>query len=48
MTKEIKTENEVNDNKLKPNESNTRALVIVGIFVALFICLIAYEIASRK
>ena len=48
MTKEIKTETQVNGNKLKPNESNTRALVIVGIFIALFICLIAYEVVSKK
>jgi hypothetical protein len=48
MTNETKPDIEVSVNKGEQKESNTRALVIVGIFVALFICLIAFEIASKK
>lgn len=46
MTNETKPDIEVN--KVEQKESNIRALVIVGVFVALFICLIAFEIASKK
>lgn len=46
MTNETKPDIEVN--KVEQKESNTRALVIVGVFVALFVCLIAFEIASKK
>lgn len=48
MTNETKPDIEVSVNKVEQKESNTRALVIVGVFVALFICLIAFEIASKK
>lgn len=35
-------------NKVEQKESNTRALIIVGVFVLLFICLIAFEISTKK
>ena len=48
MTKEVKTNTKVDDIELKPNESNTRAMIIVIFFIALFVGLIAYEVVSRK
>ncbi len=48
MTNETKPDIEVTVNKSEQKESNARALIIVGVFVALFICLIAFEIASKK
>ena len=48
MTKEIKAGPKVNHNNSAPNESNTRAIVVVGVFILIFIALIAYEVISRK
>lgn len=36
------------ESKTEQKTSNTRALLIVGVFVVLFICLIAFEISSKK
>lgn len=46
MENEIKPDVEVN--KVEQKESNVRALLIVGVFVALFICLIVFEILTKK
>lgn len=35
-------------NKVEQKESNVRALIIVGVFVVLFICLIVYEVSTKK
>ncbi|MEA9356179.1 hypothetical protein SHI21_08200 [Bacteriovorax sp. PP10] len=49
MQNEIKPDIEVvTVNKGEQKESNIRALLIVGGFVLLFICLIAYEISTKK
>jgi hypothetical protein len=49
MQNEIKLDIKVATvNKGEQKESNTRALLIVGVFVVLFICLIAYEISTKK
>lgn len=34
--------------KTQQKESNARALIIVGVFVLLFICLIVFEISTKK
>lgn len=34
--------------KAEQKESNIRALLIVGVFVLLFICIIAFEISTKK
>jgi hypothetical protein len=47
MQNETKPDIEV-VNKVEQKESNMRALLIVGVFVVLFICLIAYEISTKK
>lgn len=36
------------ESKVEQKASNTRALIIVGVFVVLFICLIVFEISSKK
>ena len=44
MTNEKKSEIEIKEQ----NKTNARAIIIIGIFIALFIALIAYEIVSKK
>ncbi len=46
MQNEDKPEIEVNKGEQK--ESNTRALLIVAVFVILFICLIVFEVSTKK
>lgn len=46
MTNETKPDIEVT--KVEDKGSNIRALIIVGVFVALFIALIVFEVSSKK
>lgn len=46
MNNENKPDVEVN--KVEQKESNTRALIIVGVFVLFFIGMIIFEITTKK
>ena len=48
MTNETKSKIETKNIQVKQNSSNLRAIVVVGIFVLIFISLIAFEVISRK
>lgn len=48
MQNETKPDIEIVVNKVEQKESNIRALLMVGVFVALFIGLIVYEISTKK